>query len=477
MTPILVWHRRDLRLTDNPALRWAADQGRPVIPVFVLDEVVEAWGAAPRWRLDRSLRAHERRLRDAGSCLVLRRGRAADVVLALADETGARTVAWNRLYVADERARDDSVADALTARGVAVETFRGHVLREPWEVETKSGGHYKVFTPYWRAARGHDPGEPTGPVERLDAPDQWPPGETLDDWRLGAAMDRGGDVVERYAVVGELAARDRLVGFVEDKAADYEAGRDDLGAAGTSGLSENLTLGEISARECWHAGRRALEDGLDDAETFLKELTWRDFSHQLCWHAPHLTTRNWKPDWDDFPWREDNGDAEAWRRGRTGLPIVDAAMRQLWTTGTMHNRGRLITASFLTKHLLTHWRVGQAHFADCLVDWDPANNALNWQWTAGSGPDASPFFRIFNPETQAKRFDRDETYRHRWVAELGRAPEASGNRAADGLAFFEATKRSWEMSPDDGYPEAPIMDLREGRDRALAAFRQRKGDD
>ena len=471
MAPILLWQRRDLRMTDNPAMDWAAAQGQPVIPVFILDEVVQDWGAAPRWRLGQGLDAHARRLGDAGSRLVLRRGRALDVLRALIAETGAETVAWNRLYVADERARDRTAEDALRDDGVGVETFCGHVLFEPPTVQTRQGGSYRVFTPFWRAVRGRDPGTPLAPVEALAAPDEWPASDALDEWELGAAMRRGADVVARYAEVGELAARDRLVAFCDRKVATYAEARDDLGQSGTSGLSENLTYGEISARECWCAGRRVHDDGDANAETFLRELTWRDFAHHLAFHTPHLTRENWKPDWDAFPWRDDNPDAEAWRRGRTGVAVVDAAMRQLWTTGTMHNRARLIVASYLTKHLLTHWRVGCEHFAECLIDWDPANNALNWQWTAGSGPDASPFFRIFNPQTQAKRFDRDEIYRHRWVAELG---DTSGDADAEGLAFFEAIPLAWGMDPSDPYLDAPIVGLKEGRERALAAYGQRR---
>ena len=467
--PILLWHRRDLRLTDNPAMDWAAAQGRPVLPVFILDEVVEGWGAAPRWRLGEGLRAFAERLDGIGSRLILRRGPALDALRTLIAETGADRIAWNRLYVADERTRDIAVRDALREDGVTVESFGGHVLHEPWTVETKQGGYYKVFTPYWRAARGRDPGTPLAPVEALPAPDAWPASDRLEDWSLGHAMRRGAAIVAGHAAVGELAARDRLVRFCEDRIGDYVSGRDDLGARGTSELSENLTYGEISARECWCAVRRHHDDGAEGAEVFLKELTWRDFAHHLAYHTPHVTTENWKPAWNAFPWRDDNADAEAWRRGRTGLPIVDAAMRQIWTTGTMHNRARLIVASYLTKHLLTHWRVGRDHFADCLIDWDPANNALNWQWVAGSGPDAAPFFRIFNPQTQAERFDKGAVYRERWVAEV-----AGADAGPEALSFFDAIPLSWDMAPDDPYPEEAVVGLSEGRDRALEAYRQRR---
>ena len=475
--PILLWQRRDLRLSDNPAMAWAAAQGRPVIPVFLLDEVVGSWGAAPRWRLDKSLRAHDRRLRDAGSRLTFRRGDAVATLRALVAETGADTVVWNRLYVADERARDTAVKDALREDGTEAHSFNGHVLFEPWTVETGQGGCYRVYTPFWRAVRNRDPGAGEDAVSALPAPEAWPESDGLDGWALGRAMRRGADVVDRYAVVGELEAQGRLDAFCADRIEGYADARDMLGEDGTSGLSENLTYGEVSARTCWHAGWRAHEEGKAGAETFLKELVWRDFAHHLAYHTPRLTTENWKPEWDDFPWRGDNAEAEVWRRGRTGIAVIDAAMRQMWTTGTMHNRSRMLVASYLTKHLMTHWRVGCDHFADCLIDWDPASNAMGWQWTAGSGPDAAPFFRVFNPETQAERFDPDGLYRGRWVAELDEEASSRrrGNTGTDGLAYFEAIPLSWDMAPDDPYPDAPVVGLKEGRQRALDAYAARRG--
>lgn len=475
--PILLWQRRDLRMADNPAMAWAAAQDRPVIPVFLHDEVAEGWGAAPRWRMERSLRAHDRRLRDAGSRLTLRRGRALDCLRALVEETGADTVAWNRLYVSDERARDTEVKDALRGDGLEARSFGAHVLFEPWTVETGQGGYYRVYSPYWRAVRDRDVGEAEAEVGALRPPDDWPASDDLDGWGMGAAMRRGADVVARYATVGEYAARERLEGFMDGPVHRYHEARDMLGEDGTSGLSENLTYGEVSARTCWHAAWDAHEKGDPGAETFLKELVWRDFAHHLAYHTPHLTKENWRSEWDSFPWRDDNAEAEVWRRGRTGVEVVDAAMRQMWTTGTMHNRARMLVASYLTKHMMTHWRVGCDHFADCLIDWDPASNALGWQWTAGSGPDAAPFFRVFNPDTQAERFDPDRLYRGRWVAELGQAGEARdrGNTGRDGLAYFEAIPLSWEMGPDDPYPDEPVVDLKAGRERALAAYKARDG--
>ncbi|MBM2577974.1 deoxyribodipyrimidine photo-lyase [Jannaschia sp. Os4] len=472
--PILLWQRRDLRLTDNPAMAWAAAQGRPVIPVYVLDECMAGWGAAPSWRMGRSLEVHAKRMEEIGSRLILRRGDALPTLRALIEETGADTVVWNRLYVADEKARDEGVKAALKEDGIEAKSFHGHTLFEPWEVESKTGGFYKVFTPFWRAVRDRDLDAPLAPVEALEAPSAWPASDDLTGWKLAARMVRGAEVVERYARIGELEARARLVEFCDGPVADYADARDMLADEGTSGLSENLTYGEISARECWFAGWRAHEEGKAGAETFVKELVWRDFAHHLAYHTPRLTSDNWKEEWDAFPWRGDNEDAEAWRRGRTGIEVVDAAMRQLYASGTMHNRARMLVASLLTKHMMTHWKVGLDWFADCLIDWDPASNAMGWQWTAGSGPDAAPFFRVFNPDTQAEKFDPEGRYRRRWVAELSGAPRESraSNAPDDALAFFEAIPRSWGLSPSDRYPD-PVVDLKAGRERALEAYSAR----
>ncbi|UWQ20311.1 deoxyribodipyrimidine photo-lyase [Jannaschia sp. W003] len=465
MTPILLWHRRDLRLTDNPAMHWAAGQGRPVIPVFLLDEVVADWGAASKWRIGRSLEAHAERLEGIGSRLILRRGPAAEALSTLLDETGAGDVVWSRLYVHDERARDEAVLAMLERRGADAHVFDGHIVFRPEDVATGSGGFYKVYTPFYRNVAARDPEPPLPPVEQLPAPDTWPPSDALADWNLGGAMNRGGAVLERHARVGELAARARLVEFVEGRIRAYAEARDKLPEDGTSKLGENLTYGEISARECLAAVRAEAPAGAG-RDTFAKELLWRDFAHHLAWHTPKLTKGNWKPEWDAFPWRGDNDAAEVWRRGITGVPVVDAAMREMYVTGTMHNRGRLLTASYLTKHMLTHWRVGCDWFADALTDWDPANNALNWQWVGGCGPDASPFFRIFNPETQAERFDRGGRYRGHWLAERADAP------SEEALAWFEAIPRRWGQSPDQPYPEAPVVGMAEGRARALEAMQE-----
>jgi deoxyribodipyrimidine photo-lyase len=466
-TPILYWVRRDLRLADNPALCAAAALG-PVIPIFIVDEVVESHGAAPKWRLGLGVEAFGAALRAAGSDLIMRRGGALEVLRTLIAETGAREVHWNRLYDPASRARDEGVKTALKEDGIAARSHAGHVLFEPWTVETGTGGFYRVFTPFWKAVRGRDPGAVLSPP-KLDAPGIWPRTDAVAGMGLDKAMNRGAAVMRPHLNIGEEAARGRLDAFIDTGIAGYAEARDDLGRNGTSNLSENLTHGEMSARTCWWAGLRAMEEGKPGAETFLKELVWRDFAHHLVFHTPHIVDRNWRAEWDAFPWNTDAARKEvgAWKRGRTGMAIVDAAMREMYVTGRMHNRARMLVASFLTKHLMTHWKIGMDWFEECLVDWDPASNAMGWQWSAGSGPDAAPYFRVFNPETQAGRFDADGRYRRRWVAELSAEPPESA------LSYFEAIPRSWGMTQGDTYPSAPIVDAAMGRKRALDAYENR----
>ena len=462
-TPIILWLRRDLRLSDHPALSLACQTGQPVIPVFIHDEEVDALGAAPKWRLGLALAHHAAGLSQAGSRLILRRGRALDVLRALVAETGARRVVWSRGYAPGQIARDTRVKSALKADGLEAQSVPGHLLFEPWDVATKDGGFYKVYTPMWRAVRDRDVAQPLAAPSRVLAPERWPESDRLDDWHMGRAMDRGADVVAQHIHVGEGAASARLDAFLGHRVAHYKSERDRLDIDACSGLSENLTYGEISPRTIWHAGWRALQDGTAQAEDFLKELVWREFAYHLIYHTPRLEAENWRPDWDGFPWQGEGDAVQAWRQGRTGIEVVDAAMRELYVTGRMHNRARMLVASFLTKHLLVDWRLGRDWFAECLVDWDPASNAMGWQWVAGSGPDAAPYFRIFNPDTQAQKFDPKAAYRKTWLSEASRTPPATA------LEFYKACPRAWNLSPADTRP-LPIMDLKTGRERALAAY-------
>jgi len=467
--PILVWFRRDLRLADHPALCAAIEGGGPIIPVFIHDDSVAGLGAAPKWRLGLSLASLARDLEDRGSRLILRRGSALEVLRALVAETGAGAVHWSRLYDPQAIARDKAVKSALREDGIAAQSHAGHVMFEPWTVETKTGGFYRVYSPMWRAVKDREVAVPLRAPSTILAPDMWPVSDGLDDWHMGAAMVRGAEVCLPYQRVGEAAAMDRLHAFTDGAIADYKDARNFPAVEATSSLSENLTYGEVSPRQCWHAGQRALHAGAQGAEYWLKELVWREFAYHLMYHTPHILTDNWRTDWDAFPWSTDadHPDVIAWKQGRTGEPFVDAAMREMYVTGKMHNRARMIVASYLTKHLMTHWKVGLDWFADCLTDWDPASNAMGWQWAAGCGPDAAPYFRVFNPETQLEKFDRDGAYTRRWIA------EGQGQPPATALDYFKAIPRRWSLSSTSSYPNR-LVDLAGGRNRALAAYEARE---
>ena len=466
--PILVWIRRDLRLHDHAALSEAAHTGRPVIPVFICDGAMHALGAAPKWRFGLGVARFAETLAGLGSKLILRRGDALGCLQALIAETGADTVYWQRAYDPISIARDTGVKAALKDAGVKAQSFTGQLLFEPWSVETKTGGFYKVYSPFWKAVkdRGIAPALPR--VAELKAPDAWPASENLDDWALGADMRRGADVVARHVRVGEDKAQDRLNWFIENASDGYKAQRDFPGIEATSRLSEPLTYGEISPRVIWHAGARAMAEGKAGAEHFLKELVWREFAYHLLHHTPQIATGNWRAEWDAFPWSRDADTAEvvAWKQGRTGIEFVDAAMREMYVTGTMHNRARMIVGSYLTKHLMTHWEIGMRWFEDCLIDWDPAANAMGWQWVAGSGPDAAPYFRVFNPVSQAEKFDADRSYRRAWIA------EGQGHPPQTALSYFDAIPKAWGLSPGAVYPN-PIVSAAEGRMRALDAYSAR----
>ena len=467
--PIIMWFRRDLRLSDHAALTAACGTGRPVIPVFIHDTLVEHLGAAPKWRLGLGLEALGKTLSEKGSSLILRRAdNALDALKTLIEQTGATSVYWSRLYDPDSIARDTEVKDALKSQDVEARSFGGHLMFEPWTVETKTGGYYKVYTPFWNAVKNVGVDAPRSTPRDISTPEEWPQSDSLSDWHMGAAMNRGAEVVQPFARVGEKSAQGRLGHFIAELVDGYGDTRDIPSVDGTSCLSENLALGEISPHQCWHAGQRAMEEGKRGAEKYLKELVWREFAYHLMHHTPHMLDGNWREAWDAFPWKTDADSAEvlAWKQGRTGIIFVDAAMRELYVTGRMHNRARMIVASYLTKHLMTHWKIGQQWFEDCLIDWDPASNAMGWQWAAGSGPDASPFFRVFNPDTQLDKFDKHRDYASRWVAE-GRA-----NPHSDALAFFDAIPRRWNLSQTDPYP-APVVSLETGRKRALDAYQDR----
>lgn len=467
-SPILIWIRRDLRLTDHAALAAAADSGRPVIPVFIRDHSVDALGAAPQWRLGLGLAEFARALKARGSRLILRAGPVREVLEEVQRETGARTVWWQRAYDPASVERDSAVKSALRDQGLEAKSWPGHLLFEPWEVSTQQGGFYKVYSPFWRAVKDREVPEPLPAPSRLPPPETWPESDALEDWTLGAGMRRGADILLPYQSVGEQAAQSRLGAFVAHAIDGYGDGRNMLAQDGTSNLSENLSLGEISPAQCWLAGLRARAAGKAGAETWVKEVVWREFAYHLMWHTPHLLEENWRREWARFPWNEDERRREviAWKRARTGIPLVDAGLREMYVTGRMHNRARMVVASYLCKHLMCHWKIGADWFADCLTDWDPAANALGWQWTAGSGPDAAPYFRVFNPLTQAEKFDPKGLYRRRWIAEGQKTPPDTA------LSYFDAIPERWAMSADQPYPD-PVVSHEDGRKAALGAYEDR----
>ncbi len=460
----LLWFRRDLRLADNPALTAALQAGRPVIPVYVLDEETPGQrpaGGASRWWLHGSLQALDEMLRSRGSRLVLRRGPAERVITELAAACGATSVHWNRLYDGATCDRDARLMAALTERGVAACDHKASLLFEPREVTTKAGEPFKVFTPFWRACRNAAaPARPLPAPGHIPAPEIWPESDALAGWRLRpASPDWAGGLAAMWTP-GEFAGAKNLAAFVGGALGRYRVHRDLPAMAGTSRLSPHLAFGELSPRQVWQAA--AAQGVSESREKFLAELGWREFAHHLIFHFGDLSARNFRPEFDAFPWTQDDPALGAWKRGRTGYPIVDAGMRELCSTGWMHNRVRMIVASFLTKDLLIDWRAGERWFWDTLVDADLANNATGWQWVAGSGADAQPYFRVFNPVLQGKKFDPAGDYVRRWLPELAALPA-------------DVIHHPWTLgtaAPKD-YPP-PIVDHGRARDRALAAFRSLK---
>jgi deoxyribodipyrimidine photo-lyase len=458
----LIWFREDLRLADHPALSAAAAAGGPVIPVFILDDEGPGrrLGGAARWWLDKSLAALATSLRAKGSRLILRRGQAAVEIRRLIEETGAGQLVFSRSYEAAVAERDAALQRDLEAQGVAVQAFEASLLVPPGTVLTGEGRPFKVFTPFWRAARTRLDAVEALPAPRaLPAPDVWPASESLSSLNLHPTTPDWSGGFSGWTP-GEAGAEARLDAFVERGLNGYAARRDFPGVDGSSRLSPHLRWGEISPRQVWRAVQTAVAAGLAgerDAEAFLSEIGWREFDWQLLAAQPDLARRNVQVQFDAFPWRDDTSGFRAWTRGETGYPIVDAGMRELWTTGFMHNRVRMIAASFLTKHLMVDWRRGEAWFWDTLVDADAANNPANWQWVAGCGADAAPYFRVFNPTLQGAKFDPDGAYVRRWVPELAHVPDK----------LLHEPWRAALLAP--GYPE-PIVGHAQGRERALAAY-------
>ena len=459
----LLWFRQDLRLLDNPALVAAVADGRPVVALYVLPDECGPWaiGGAAKWWLHHSLKALTADLTAKGCTLILRRGDPAAAAAATAKEARAERVHAGICPEPAWRAADAAVA----ARGIELVLHQSFTLFDPEQIRTRAGGVYGMFTPFANAVRAmHPPPAPLAEPGRIAGPSELPASDCLDDWNLlPTRPDWAGGLRATWAP-GEANARARGRTFLRGAVHQYDTGRNLPGQDLTSALSPHLHCGEISPRTLWHAINRHTPGGA--AKVFLNELIWRDFAAYLLWHHPSLPDAPLRPEFESLPWRNDTVSLRAWQHGVTGVPIVDAGMRQLWQTGWMHNRVRMIVASFLVKHLLIDWRAGAAWFWDTLVDADLGANSMNWQWVAGTGIDSQPFFRVFNPVSQGEKFDADGAYVRRFVPEIARLD----NR------FIHAP---WTASPmmlrEAGvtlgrtYP-ARIVDLAAGRARALETW-------
>lgn len=475
MGRVLVWFRDDLRIDDNPAIQAAAASSRPIECIYIHDTETIGHrppGAAVLWWLDKSLRSLATSLEALGSSLTILVGPAASVLPEAVQRSGATAVYWNRRYAKAERETDAELKRSLRAAGCTVETFNAALLHEPWEITSKTGGPMKVFSPFWRTclARGEPPIPLPAPMRLAGvAPADRLSGVAIDDLGLHPRNPDWSGGMQATWTPGEQGARERLRRFLDRSANGYAANRDRPDMPSTSMLSPFLRFGEISPRRIWHTTQHAVADGklgTRDAEKFLAEIGWREFSYHLLFHAEDLTRINVQGRFNAFPWRQDDTLLRRWQRGQTGYPVVDAGMRQLWQTGWMHNRVRMVVASFLVKHLLIDWRAGENWFWDTLVDADPANNPASWQWVAGSGADAAPYFRIFNPISQGTKFDPDGDYVRHYVPELARLP--TEDLHAPWLASRETLSRAG-VTLGVAYP-FPVVDHAAARDRAMAAF-------
>jgi deoxyribodipyrimidine photo-lyase len=473
-SPILVWFRNDLRLADHPALEAALSTGRAIIPVFIWAPEEEApWqpGAASRWWLHHSLVSLDASLRRKGSRLVVRQGPSLETLLAVAREMGARKLVWCRRYEPAVIARDTRIKEALRESGLEVESFNGSLLHEPWTIRNKSGKPFQVFTPFWKTCLAEaDPESPRPTPPRLPRPKVWPESEPIE--ALGLLPSIRWDLeMGKFWHPGEAGADKHLERFVGGAVFHYTDGRNRPDQLGTSRLSPHLHFGEITPRQIWHRVRMAADAaGKSVAEwrggQFLAEVGWREFAHHLLFHFPHTPERPLRADFEKFPWRQDAQALKAWERGRTGIPLVDAGMRELWATGWMHNRVRMVVGSLLVKNLLLSWQEGARWFWDTLVDADLASNTLGWQWIGGCGADAAPYFRVFNPVSQGLKFDPDGAYVRRWVPELARMP--ADHIHAPWEAPAEVLRHAGVILGTN-YPE-PIISLSASRIAALAAF-------
>lgn len=426
---VLLWFRQDLRLADNPAIQAALKLKQPVIPLYIDSSDSSSpygrLGAASRWWLHHSLEKLDDELQKRGSRLVIRQGDPRQILPELIAENKVDHVCWNRCYEPQAVARDTALKKHLTDLNVLVSSHNGSLLAEPWEIQTKTGSPYQVFTPFSRAVKAHPIPAPGSTPRAIPASPEFPSSLSLEELRFLPRIPWDKEFYDSWQP-GEAGARQELKRFLKQSVRDYKTKRDLPALPGTSRLSPHLHFGEISPRQIWHEVCSSVaEDPAQPefGEPYLRQLIWRDFAHHLLYHFPQTVTKPLRADFEHFPWHEDSQALHAWQRGRTGFPIVDAGMRELWRTGWMHNRVRMIVASFLVKDLLIPWQAGADWFWDTLVDADLANNTLGWQWVAGCGADAAPYFRIFNPITQGKKFDPEGAYIRRWVPELASLPD------------------------------------------------------
>ncbi len=473
--PVIVWFRNDLRVADNAALAAGVETGLPVVCLFILDATspVRAIGAAQSWWLHHSLTALAQKLQRLGSRLVLKSGNTSEVLDKLISETGAGQVFWNRRYDPAAIPLDGSIKSSLKARGINVRTFEGQLLHEPTQVKTGSGGPFKVYSPFWRAFNTlPEPRKPfAAPLKLLDGSGRIE-SERLDHWTLLPTTPDWAQGMKAEWTPGEDGALDRLDAFLHGAVNGYADDRNLPGHLSTSRLSPHLAMGEITPFQIWHGAGTAKGAPARDIDKFRAEVGWREFAYHLLFHFPNLANDNFNPSFDGFPWDEPRTDLlKAWQTGRTGYPIVDAGMRELWTTGWMHNRVRMIVASFLIKHLMIDWREGEKWFWDTLVDACPANNPASWQWVAGSGADAAPYYRIFNPILQGEKFDTDGAYVRKWVPELAAMPDKFLHQPWSAPLLV---LKSAGVTLGQTYPN-PIVNHDAARQRALSAFKSLKG--
>lgn len=453
MSTAIVWFRQDLRLSDNPALYYAAKENHSILPLYILDESL---GKAQQWWLHQSLFSLQKQFKKYGVPLLLKRGNALAILKELCEKKEISAIYWNRCYEPAAIKRDREVKEKLTAQGIKVQSYKGNLLHEPWEVKNKQGSFFKVFTPFWNKLALEPMPMDLLPVPILKAAFSCET-DVLDQWKLQPKKPNWAMGLEEAWKPGERQAQKMLDHFISELLCHYSKDRDFPAKNGSSRLSPYLHFGEISARQIAAAINQAKK-----SEPFLRQLYWREFSYHLLYHFSKFPEENFQEKFNRFEWKYDPELLMCWQKGQTGYPIVDAGMRELWHTGYMHNRVRMIAASFLVKDLLIDWREGAKWFWDTLVDADLANNSMGWQWVAGSGVDASPYYRIFNPILQGKKFDPEGEYVRRWIPELARTPKAH-------------IHEPWK-SPENirkNYP-APIIEHNFARQRALETYKKLK---